>query len=848
MKKPSEWHRRYDLEKARQHGPRRQPAAHQQRALAALNDWYDTPADPHAGMLVLPTGAGKTFTAIHFLCRRALSEGRKLLWVAHTHHLLEQAFKGFEHGVGLVAEPRATLNARVVSGTTGHFRIASVTPEDDVVVCSVQTASRALEDDHPALEAFLSAADGRLMVVFDEAHHVPAPTYRRFITSLQKRQSRMTLLGLTATPTYTDERKRGWLKRIFAAGIVHQEEPQRLMADGTLAIPIPENAPTDFEPDFDDRAYRNWVNTYRDLPEKMIEELAQSRERNLAIASYYVEHKARLGKTIMFADRWYQCEQIGAFLEQRGVRADAIYSHVDRSGRTAEVRNRRTADYNAKVLQRFRNDELDVLLNVRMLTEGTDVPSVRSVFLTRQTTSQILLTQMIGRALRGPNFKGTDTAYVVSFIDNWRQHINWASYDPLTTGPADADVVKRGTRPPTMLISISLVRALARQMDGGRNINPAPYATMLPAGWYRVEYEARVADPDSDDIEHVERLVMVYDDHAPRLARLIEELQAAMPLSDLEAFDVAPETLDAFTDQWATRVFDALNDLEPSTRSAIVDIARHIAQNEGEAPPFFPFAEREHHDLDRVAKELLERGLSRLEEEKTMRGEYVRSDRFWRSLYPTYSHFKSHYNGSVERILYEAEHGTTDLGSQKTYENTEVIQDREPSEETKKEVKARDGNKCLCCGVTRRLQIDHISPHHLGGHNHEDNLQTLCGPCNRLKATDNINFRVRRTALEVAPPELPDLAFTIPGGNKAGDREAWARYLKQVINFYYRCSAVESVDIGGRGPRFWRWKVDLYQGNDPSWLEPHLELLAEEARESREYENLQGPEAIEVCV
>ena len=41
-----------------------------------------------------------------------------------------------------------------------------------------------------------------------------------------------------------------------------------------------------------------------------------------------------------------------------------------------------------------------------MLTEGTDVPDVDTVFLTRQTTSKILLTQMIGRALRGPKFGG----------------------------------------------------------------------------------------------------------------------------------------------------------------------------------------------------------------------------------------------------------------------------------------------------------------------------------------------------------------------------------------------------------------------------------------------------------
>ena len=44
-----------------------------------------------------------------------------------------------------------------------------------------------------------------------------------------------------------------------------------------------------------------------------------------------------------------------------------------------------------------------MLINVRMLTEGTDVPDLQTVFLTRQTTSQILMTQMVGRAMRDRN-------------------------------------------------------------------------------------------------------------------------------------------------------------------------------------------------------------------------------------------------------------------------------------------------------------------------------------------------------------------------------------------------------------------------------------------------------------
>src|SRR5262249_52270733 len=158
---------------------------------------------------------------------------------------------------------------------------------------------------------------------------------------------------------------------------------------------------------------------------------------------------------------------------------DAVYSHVEADPAGAEGRKRRTPADNAAVLQRFRDGELDVLINVRMLTEGTDVPDVQTVFLTRQTTSTILLTQMVGGALRGPKFGGTADAYIVSFLDDWKHRINWATYDPLQEGPADTEARPYDRRPPLHLVSIELVRRLARQMDAGANVNPVPFRRLL---------------------------------------------------------------------------------------------------------------------------------------------------------------------------------------------------------------------------------------------------------------------------------------------------------------------------------------------------------------------------------
>lgn len=55
------------------------------------------------------------------------------------------------------------------------------------------------------------------------------------------------------------------------------------------------------------------------------------------------------------------------------------------------------------------------------------------------------------------------------------------------------------------------------------------------------------------------------------------------------------------------------------------------------------------------------------------------------------------------------------------------------TDDVKQYVFNRDGGRCRNCQSPHELQFDHIIPVVMGGSSEPENLQLLCGPCNRLK-------------------------------------------------------------------------------------------------------------------
>ncbi len=765
----------YNLRLYRKQPSEKTPTAHQLEALEKLDDWFkEQHSTKSGGILVLPTGSGKTFTTVHFLCTSPLSKGYKILWLAHAHHLLDQAFDTFKSEVKHISPPKTRLDVRVVSGTQGHCRIDQIELRDDVVIATLQTITRAYKRKQPQLEAFFKSATDKIFVVFDEAHHSPSPTYRKLITAMQERFPKMYLLGLTATPSYTNKYKYGWLEKLFPQRIIYQVTAQLLMADGILSKPEIEQHKTNFEvSNFEEEEYNKWIKSYQDIPENIISELAENRDRNAFIAETYANDKERYGKTIMFADRWFQCEQLREFLENRGVRAGVVYSG-SKSSEGGKIRNK---DENAHVLDAFRKNDLDVLINIKMLTEGTDVPDVQTVFLTRETTSNILLTQMVGRALRGLRMGGTEKAYIVAFIDIWKYEINWAGYDQLTKGFSDEDESGEASGGRSHPILVDLVRRLAQQMDRNINTLTGAFLTLLPLGWYQVEFETVIEG--SEDDKTMTELVMVFEGEKEAYECFMENIIQThkQEFNEVEIhFDQKYELIrelciQAFYEQDMTAqvVGEWLNE---NLLKNLFHIARHVAQNEGYKPPFFLFEERKNHDLDAVAQKFINDDLGPRALEEALQLEFNREDRYWKTIYYSYELFKQHYNSCVDRALAKDHQSVTSIEGYLSSENLKLLP---PFQFVDIESKVETPNE---------LEIVHQSPKYQSF----SDLPT--------------------------PKQICSLA-------------EWKDFICDNINLFYGCEAVQSFKImvsSGSGKNDY-WVISLDTGIDCNLIKPLLKTL-----------------------
>ncbi|MDY0062626.1 MAG: amidoligase family protein [Myxococcota bacterium] len=350
----------------------------QERLVTALNEQVAR-AEPGARLLLhVATGGGKTRIANDWLAS-ALRAGQRVLWLAKDWTLLQQA------AADLCGRHQGCRQlAGYIGQSPGSQRLSSLVPvgQPRLVYTTLQTWGR---------RASRGLATSRFdFIVVDEVHWgVDAPTFRR----LDRLCRASVILGLTATPRPT---MCGWTLVGEHYGF------DRLVDAGVLA------APARIEAVRTQVAWRPSTGTsHGDFSSASLRELATDPRRNRQIVERYVRHQGDYGKTLVFACDIDHAEQLAASFQARGVAAEATHCRLS------------AADQDA-IEHRFREGRLRVLVNVAKLTHGVDIPDIRTVFLARPTTSQILFSQMVGRAARRTAEKTTFN--VIDFVDNLQSH------------------------------------------------------------------------------------------------------------------------------------------------------------------------------------------------------------------------------------------------------------------------------------------------------------------------------------------------------------------------------------------------------------------------------------------
>lgn len=608
---------------------RRKPHSYQEEAWQRLDASVNAvPADKlWRGLLVMPTGAGKTFTSVRWAVDRVLSRGQRVLWIAHRHELLEQAAREFHTSLAFARRTGSPYRVRIVSGV--HCAATMVDPADHVVVASIASLAR-----NPEVVDLL-VNDPARFVVIDEAHHAPAKSYRDLIRKLETRR-RGRILGITATPTRTVDAERSVLASLFGRTIVHEVLLRDLVERRFLARPKPVRVETGAEVERDVTSDdEEHLARYNELSEAWQDRIAKLNARNHLIVEHWFANRAKYGKTLVYAINVAHADLLTQHFAERlkgtGVEVDYVASYRPDG---SEIDNR-------AVIARFRERDgaLKVLVNVQILAEGVDLPDVQTVLLARPTNSEILMRQMVGRALRGPLAGGTAEAFIVSFEDHWDRFREWESPFSLVPdlmelaepAPAPVDEQAVVVVPKTVVDELpwDLIREVAAAIRAKGITHLADAFDAVPDGWYVLEREVE------DDA--LRQVIAVYAHQRPCWEAFLTALWTRSPD---ELYDARVAGLE--------RKFFGDCDIPLPARHDLLRAVTHRREG-GDRPTFATFEARDACDPDRVAQTIFTQDLSRSAQRRLVEERYVEA--LAKAIYPTFRE----YEGAVSDALHELE-------------------------------------------------------------------------------------------------------------------------------------------------------------------------------------------------
>lgn len=372
---------------------------HQRIAVNEVLELISSP--PHKVVLHMPTGAGKTRTAMNIIAHYLrTAEPISVLWLANSEELCEQAASEFTRCWSSLGNRELTLQR--YWGT--HNKLEQ---KDGLIVAGFQKIHNTYVTSPAEFARFGECVK---LIIVDEAHQVIAPTYQDVVNAINSRNLDTPLIGLTATPGRTwnevdsDEALSDFFyrKKVTLKVKGYDNPVEYLIDEGYLSRPTFHELTLN---SFDEAEIKRIYDEF-EIPDNLLRKLASDQLRTLQIIKRIEDLAPRHKRVLVFATTVEHSDELAVLLQMKGYNAKSVSSKT-------------SANQRKSTISWFKDDSAEhkILCNFGILTTGFDAPKTSAAVIARPTKSLVLFSQMVGRATRGLKANGNKESEIVTVVD-----------------------------------------------------------------------------------------------------------------------------------------------------------------------------------------------------------------------------------------------------------------------------------------------------------------------------------------------------------------------------------------------------------------------------------------------
>jgi len=361
------------------------PHGYQNRVKLEVLNQLKKSSGKFSALVVMPTGSGKTRTAIEFMIDFIRNKRScNILWIVDSPELSEQSLKSFKE-LWLLRGDREII----VNRCYGKFEPFIKNSQDLNIIFAGFDKLNGLRQN--SSDSYEKISKNTHLLIIDEAHYSLAETYEELVDDIERKSKDLIKIGLTATPLRPDDTEFYNLKKYFDNRIIDfKDDANKIIKD-----PLKHLQKNDYLAEI--------IPEYFSIKESEIHE--DSRELNDKIIERLKVSVSKNKQVIVFAMSKYHAIALNILFKHENIDSDCIV------GETSSLDRQ-------NIFDRFLDKQLNVIVNFDILSTGIDLPKVDELFLLRKFGQYTTAMQVLGRALRGLKNGGNKENRVISLKSN----------------------------------------------------------------------------------------------------------------------------------------------------------------------------------------------------------------------------------------------------------------------------------------------------------------------------------------------------------------------------------------------------------------------------------------------